>query len=132
MAIPLQTALFWRGMKLLEGTGAMQLGADEVRAAADRRRMLSRMRGVALLTGKPNPHVFVNETAATIGDGRKIGLRVYRPERALDMALPLIVNFHGGGWVSGEPYQSEWWCSQIAHDVQAVVVSVDYRLAPEH
>jgi acetyl esterase/lipase len=131
MAIPLQTALFWRGMKLIEGSGTFQLGAEEVRAASDRRKKLSRMPGITLITGKPHPNVFVNQKTATIGDGRTIGLRVYRPQGALDVVLPLILNFHGGGWVSGDPYQSEWWCSSIAHDVQAVVVSVDYRLAPE-
>jgi acetyl esterase len=57
---------------------------------------------------------------------------VYRPAGSLDEALPLIVNFHGGGFISGDPRQSEWWCSSIAHEVHAVVVSVDYRLAPEH
>jgi acetyl esterase len=132
MAIPLQTALFWRGMKLIEGPGTFQLGAEEVRAASDRRKKLGRMPGIWLVTGKPNPQVFVNEKTATLSDGHKIKLRVYRPQGALDVALPLILNFHGGGWVSGDPYQSEWWCSSIAHDVQAVVVSVDYRLAPEH
>lgn len=132
MAIPRQTALFWRGMKLVEGPGTFQISAEEIRAASDRRKKVSRLPGSWLITGKPNRHVFVSEKTATIGDGRTIGLRVYRPEGALDVALPLILNFHGGGWVSGDPFQSEWWCSSIAHDVQAVVVSVDYRLAPEH
>lgn len=132
MAIAWQTALFWRVMKLVEGTGTFQLvEAEDVRAASDRRKRLSRLPGSSLVSGRPNPHVFVGEKTATIGDGRTIGLRVYRPEGALDVALPLVVNFHGGGFVSGDPYQSEWWCSQIAHDVPAVVVSVDYRLAPE-
>jgi acetyl esterase len=34
--------------------------------------------------------------------------------------------------VSGDPQQSEWWCSSVSYDARAVVVSVDYRLAPEH
>jgi acetyl esterase len=43
-----------------------------------------------------------------------------------------VLNFHGGGWVSGNLRQSEWWASSIAARSGAVVVSVDYRLAPEH
>ena len=43
-----------------------------------------------------------------------------------------MVNFHGGGWVSGDPRQSEWWCAGIAAGAQVAVVSVEYRLAPEH
>ena len=132
MAVPLQTNLFWRGMKLVEGSSTMQAGPEAVRAASDKRKKLSRMPGITLITGKPHPGVLASEKTATIGDGRAIGLRVYRPHGTLDLALPLILNFHGGGFVSGDPYQSEWWCSSIAHDVQAVVVSVDYRLAPEN
>lgn len=132
MAIPRQTALFWRAMKALDRGPTLQLDASAVRAASDRRKRLSRMPGIGLVTGRPHPAVLVSEKKATIGDGRTIGLRVYRPEGSVEARLPLIVNYHGGGFVSGDPYQSEWWCSSIAHDVQAVVVSVDYRLAPEH
>jgi acetyl esterase len=42
------------------------------------------------------------------------------------------VNFHGGGWVSGDLRHAEWWCSSIAARARVVVISVDYRLAPEH
>ena len=132
MAIPKQTALFWAAMKLVDGGDTMQLDAEHVRAASERRRKLSRMPGISLITGKAHSGVFISERTATLGDGHRIGLRIYRPQGALGVALPLIMNFHGGGWVSGDPYQSEWWCSNVAHDVQAVVVSVDYRLAPEN
>ncbi len=45
---------------------------------------------------------------------------------------PVVVNLHGGGWVLGNLQQSEWSCSTLAARLGAVVVSVDYRLAPEH
>jgi acetyl esterase/lipase len=125
-------ALFWRGMKAIDGGSSFQLDADKVRAASDKRKKLSRMPGLTLITGKAHPGVYITEKKAQIGDGRSIGLRIYRPEGSLEALLPLILNFHGGGFVSGDPYQSEWWCSSIAHEVQAIVVSVDYRLAPEH
>ncbi len=119
-------------MKALDGGSTFQLEPDKVRAASDRRKKLSRLPGLTLVTGKPHEGVYITERKAEIGDGRRIGLRIYRPEGPLDSPLPLIVNFHGGGFVSGDPYQSEWWCSSIAYEVHALVVSVDYRLAPEH
>jgi acetyl esterase len=45
---------------------------------------------------------------------------------------PLVVYFHGGGFVLGELRMGDWLCSQVASNVGAVVVSVDYRLAPRH
>jgi acetyl esterase len=132
MAIPRQTAIFWRAMSIAGGKSTFQLPADELRRASDKLARLTRLPGAALISGKPNPNVFATEKAALLDDGRTVGLRVYRPHGAVDTKLPLIVNFHGGGFVSGDPYQSEWWCSTIADSVRAVVVSVDYRLAPEH
>jgi acetyl esterase len=42
------------------------------------------------------------------------------------------VYFHGGGWTLGALHHSDWLCSQVCLGVGAVVVSVDYRLAPLH
>ena len=44
----------------------------------------------------------------------------------------MIVHFHGGGWSLGALDQSDWLCSQVCIGVGAVVVSVDYRLAPTY
>lgn len=46
--------------------------------------------------------------------------------------MPLIVWFHGGGWVVGNVVNYDPICTHLAAEVGAVVVSVDYRLAPEH
>jgi acetyl esterase len=43
-----------------------------------------------------------------------------------------VLNFHGGGFVLGSARQGDWICSTVAADLDAVVVSVDYRLAPAH
>jgi acetyl esterase/lipase len=56
--------------------------------------------------------------------------RVYTPRAG--GPLPLVVYFHGGGWVLGNLPSYDAVCSQIASRVGAVVVSVDYRMAPEH
>ena len=66
------------------------------------------------------------------GPGGDIPVRIYRPRPASSAPRPLIVNFHGGGFVFGDLRMSDWLCSHVATEVGAVVVSVDYRLAPTH
>ena len=45
---------------------------------------------------------------------------------------PVVVFFHGGGWVIGDLESHDPLCAEIARILQLTVVSVDYRLAPEH
>jgi uncharacterized protein len=66
------------------------------------------------------------------GPGGNLPVRVYRPARGGPGARPLILNFHGGGFVFGDLRLADWMCSSVAVTVDAVVVSVDYRLAPGH
>ncbi len=70
--------------------------------------------------------------ATAAGETGPLPVRVYRPEAAPAGPLPLVVNYHGGGWVLGSLDQADWLCSNVALSVGAVVVSVDYRLAPAH
>jgi putative ergosteryl-3beta-O-L-aspartate hydrolase len=44
---------------------------------------------------------------------------------------PVVINFHGGGFTLGTPKDDSRWCSTVVDECNAVVVSVDYRLAPE-
>jgi acetyl esterase/lipase len=127
MAIPLQTQLFWRVYSRVGGRSIMQLPAEEIRAASDRRKWLVGVPLSNVVTGRAHPNVLT--TQKTAGG---VSVRVYRPADSVSEVLPIVMNFHGGGFVSGDPRQSEWWCSSIAQEVRAVVVSVDYRLAPEH
>ncbi|MEF2978397.1 alpha/beta hydrolase [Subtercola sp. YIM 133946] len=60
-----------------------------------------------------------------------IGVRIYSPSRR-GARLPLIVYFHGGGFVFGDLRGGDWICGTVAHRLGAIVVSVDYRLAPRH
>jgi acetyl esterase/lipase len=62
-------------------------------------------------------------------DGFRVPLRLYRPRSA--GPWPVVVFFHGGGWVVGNPRGYDPLCGDIAASVGALVVSVDYRLAPE-
>jgi acetyl esterase len=57
-------------------------------------------------------------------------VRIYWPTTTKD--LPIIVYFHGGGWVLCDLDTHDRACRQLALGADAVVVSVDYRLAPEH
>jgi acetyl esterase len=67
----------------------------------------------------------------TIGaNGRKIPVRIYTP--AGDGPCPVVVFFHGGGWVVGTLETHDPYCRALATEAGVVVVSVDYRLAPEH
>ncbi|MBV8642457.1 MAG: alpha/beta hydrolase [Candidatus Eremiobacteraeota bacterium] len=61
--------------------------------------------------------------------GRTLHARLYRPRREV---LPLVVFFHGGGWVMGDLDTHDVPCARLALEADAVVVSVAYRLAPEH
>lgn len=63
--------------------------------------------------------------------GRTIRALVHRPPAAGGLR-PVVVNFHGGGWVQGNPEQSAWLASRVAVRTGAVVISPAYRLAPEH
>jgi acetyl esterase len=60
-----------------------------------------------------------------------IPVRVYRPKDAPSPS-PTVVFFHGGGFVIGDIDTHEGMCRRLCHDTRSVVVSVDYRLAPEH
>ena len=59
-----------------------------------------------------------------------IPVRLYSPNP--DAQLPTLVYFHGGGWVLGDLDSHDPLCRALANRAQAAVVSVDYRLAPEH
>ena len=57
--------------------------------------------------------------------------RVYRPEGAAEGG-PVVVFFHGGGWVIGSISSHDNPCARIAAESGCTVISVEYRLAPEH
>ncbi|WP_110206785.1 alpha/beta hydrolase [Nocardioides daejeonensis] len=64
------------------------------------------------------------------GAAGEIPVRVYTPEG--EGPFPALVYFHGGGWVLGDLTVVDGPCTLLANRAKAVVVSVDYRLAPEH
>jgi acetyl esterase len=64
------------------------------------------------------------------GPKRPIPARVYRP--ATPGPHPVVVNFHGGGWVLGTLDMDDLRCHHVAVNAGCAVVSIDYCLAPEH
>jgi acetyl esterase len=64
------------------------------------------------------------------GPAGALPVRVYTPEG--EAPFPIVVFFHGGGWVVGTLDSYDPLCRALAAATPAVVVSVDYRLAPEH
>ncbi|GKZ13334.1 alpha/beta hydrolase [Haladaptatus sp. T7] len=63
------------------------------------------------------------------GPRGKIPIRVYRPDVR---DAPVVVFYHGGGWTLGTLDSIDGVCRELANRAECVVVSVDYRLAPEH
>lgn len=64
--------------------------------------------------------------------GRALAARLYRPVEDETARLPVLIYFHGGGWVLGDLNSHDGVCRRLAHESGCAVVSVDYRLAPEH
>ena len=79
------------------------------------------------LGGEPPVHAV--EDRSVPGGAGEVPVRVYRP--GPDPSLPLLVWFHGGGWVTGSLETHDHLCRQLCNAAGAIVVSVDYRLAPE-
>jgi acetyl esterase len=80
--------------------------------------------------GEPTAEVGTVEDRAIPGPGCELPVRVYTPET--DGPHPVVVYFHGGGFVLGTLDSRDPICRPIASEADAVVVSVAYRLAPEH
>ena len=62
--------------------------------------------------------------------GGELGVRHYTPRSRAPRGT--VINFHGGGWVLGDLDYTDWPCSTVAARTGAHVVSIDYRLAPQH
>jgi len=111
-----------------------QLLADQLRAALP---LPMHRLGVAALRASlnssaqpPVQHLPLVEDVAIARPGGAVPVRIYRP--ALARRLPVLMYMHGGGWSIGTLDGVDDMCRAIAARADCAVVSVDYRLAPEH
>lgn len=84
---------------------------------------------------QPEPPKIASAGALIIpGPAGDIPARLYKPltPRQSDGLSPCLVFFHGGGWVIGNIDSHDVVCRTLADEGQLTVISVDYRLAPEH
>ncbi|TKA00304.1 alpha/beta hydrolase [Actinacidiphila oryziradicis] len=99
-----------------------------VRKEASRRIRVARMAGLWVAA---DAAVQVEDTVASDGAGQAVPVRVYRPV-AGTAPYPAVLYMHGGAFISGDLDFEHPRCLEMCRETGAVVVSVDYRLAPEH
>lgn len=75
--------------------------------------------------------IHIHEATIMCGDGER-KVRIYKPVKGNEEIFPAVYWMHGGGYVLGRPEVDDRICTKIAQEVHCVVVSIDYRLAPEH
>lgn len=114
-------------MEAAPGPPAHEVPVAQARAAHDKE--------TKVMSGPGEAVARVSEHAAP-GPGGDIPIRVFTPKTAApaDAAtpLPLVAYVHGGGWVIGTVDAFDPVCRALANAAQAIVASIDYRLAPEH
>ncbi len=86
-------------------------------------------RALASMFG-PVPDVAAVEDRTLPGPAREVPIRVYRPEGSGPFGV--LVFYHGGGWMIGDLDTHDRECRLLCNGAGCLVVSVDYRLAPEH
>src|SRR3954468_649153 len=116
-----------------------QMSLDRVKAAAGptvsqlgpegSRQMYKAM--MAAVEPPRGPLARVAELQIPSPQGHSLAGRLYAADEAHEPA-PVLVFFHGGGWVIGDLDTHDALCAEIARQLAMTVVSVDYRLAPEH
>jgi acetyl esterase len=110
-------------LALIDSAGYPPMGEGTVQQAR------AGLRALMVTLRNPTTLPRVAETSdETVADS--VPVRMYRPEAS--GPLPTVVWLHGGGWVIGDLDTADPVCRLLCRDLPAVVVSVDYRRAPEH
>jgi acetyl esterase len=111
---------------LLDQAAALNLPSLNTLSAPEARAAFSATR---LAAGEPEPVARVEDRSIP-GPAGDIPVRIYCPEG--EPPFPLVVYFHGGGWVIGDLDTHDGTCRTLTNLTRCVTVSVSYRLAPEH
>jgi acetyl esterase/lipase len=127
MRMELRTQLVGQFLRLLPSASIARMDLEAIR---DRRaKGIPRNLLTAPFIGRIAEGVTLTDRAIDTDEGR-LPVRIYRP-RGEYGDLPVVVHFHGGGWVLGDLDSTDWLCSHVAERAGVLVVSVDYGLAPE-
>jgi acetyl esterase len=93
---------------------------------------IANRRGAAASTSHPPIPMETVEELEIPGEAGPLPARFYRPGRLPAGPAPLLVYYHGGGWVIGDLDTHDGVCRFLAAAAGVAVLSLDYRLAPEH
>ena len=125
---PLPNTIRLDGSAVFFLAGMMNIGAKPLEECSleEARAAMESFKGMQL----PVPaDVSITDTTYPIQGGERTA-RLYRPP--VDGPLPVVVFLHGGGWVGGSLDSFDEPCATLAKRAGVLVVSPDYRLAPEH
>jgi acetyl esterase len=110
-------------------SGMKAFGMNGLASSNDVVASRTQMREMTLRFAGPQVHVGVSEVSIP-GPAGPIAARHYHP--ATGEPAPLLVFYHGGGWTIGDLDTHDALCRLTCRDAEVHVLSVDYRLAPEH
>ncbi|KAJ7244641.1 Alpha/Beta hydrolase protein [Mycena haematopus] len=96
------------------------------------RQLVAQMKGDATVLPDESTYTVENLTIAV--EGGEIGIRTISPTPVANEApeYPVLVNFHGGGWVIGDLNMDDFTLRALSVELRLAIVNVDYRLAPEN
>jgi len=117
-------ALLWIAARARSDSFTEGVGVEEARA--------HRLLEARIVAERPPLPMALVEEVEIPGPAGPIAARLYMPREQSDAPLPLVVYFHGGGWVIGDLETHDSPCRFLAANSGAQVLAVDYRLAPEH
>jgi acetyl esterase len=118
------TDAFLTGMRAAGGKPLYEQSIEEIRAAIG-------MASAQLAPPAEDVHDVADRRIPV--DGGDIGVRVYTPRPlAAGEVLPLVLQFHGGGFIAGDLDTHDAISRYYSKHADAIVIAVDYRMAPEH
>jgi acetyl esterase len=110
-------------LDLFNAAGPMFLRAETPEQAR------AKMQALLEADPTPPPEIYRVEDRHIPGPAGEIPVRIYTPEAR---SLGVLVYFHGGGWVLGDLDSHDRLCRALANAAGCLIVSIHYRLAPEH
>jgi acetyl esterase len=123
MVLDTASASFLEAMRAAGGKPLHQQTVEEARAAVS---------GASAQLAAPPADVARVEDRHVPVSGGDIGIRIYTPRTEGGGRLPIVLQFHGGGWVAGDLETHDSIARYYAAHARAIVISVDYRRPPEH